>query len=158
MTVEHKLHYSQQLSLPREEVFRFFADAANVGQITPPELDFMILSPLPVEMRAGAEIRYRLRLFGVSFNWLSIISEWRPPDLFVDEQLEGPYQSWIHRHTFRDGVAGTTVMEDEVLYRLPAAPLGELAHPLVKAELERIFSYRQEKIRAILMHEATVNR
>jgi ligand-binding SRPBCC domain-containing protein len=74
-----------------------------------------------------------------------------PPHSFVDEQREGPYQSWVHRHSFSDGVDGSTIIEDEVHYRLPAVPLGELAYPLVRAQLERIFSYRQERVRAILV-------
>jgi len=150
--VDHKLHYSLQLPRPRGEVFSFFADAANLARITPPELDFTILTPLPIDVKKGAEISYRLQLFGVSFNWTSAITEWCPPDLFVDEQLKGPYQSWIHRHSFRDEADGSSVMDDEITFRLPVAPLGELAYPLVRAELERIFSYRQERVRAIFMH------
>jgi ligand-binding SRPBCC domain-containing protein len=41
-------------------------------------------------------------------------------------------------------------MEDDVTYSLPSQPLGELAHPLVRSQLERIFSYRQETILKIL--------
>ena len=153
MIVEHTLQYSLLLPLPREQVFSFFADAANLERITPPELKFAIISSLPIDMKKGAEINYRLQLFGVSFNWKSGIKEWCPPDFFVDEQLEGPYRSWIHRHSFRDGADGSTIIEDEVLYKLPVSPMGELAYPLVRAQLERIFSYRQDRVRAILLKE-----
>jgi ligand-binding SRPBCC domain-containing protein len=149
--VDHTLHYAMQLPLPRQEVFSLFSDAGNLERLTPPELKFCILTPLPIEMKAGAEIVYRLQLFGVSFRWKTGITVWNPPDLFVDEQLEGPYQTWIHRHSFRDGADGSTIIEDDVLYRLPAAPMGELAYPLVRAQLERIFKYRQERVRALLL-------
>jgi ligand-binding SRPBCC domain-containing protein len=151
--VDHKLHFSLQLPLPREAVFRFYADAANLGRITPPELEFAIITPLPIEIRQGTEIEYRLKLFGVPFDWKTVIREWCPPDLFVDEQLAGPYHTWIHRHSFRDGADCSTIIEDEILYRLPVAPLGELAYPLVSAQLHRIFSFRQEMVRAILLQE-----
>lgn len=151
--MDHKLQFSQELPLPRATVFSFYADAANLERITPAELKFAITSPLPVEMKKGAEIDYRLQLFGVPFNWKTVISVWSPPDLFVDEQLHGPYQRWSHRHTFRDGADGSTIIDDEVTYQLPASPLGELAYPLVRAQLERIFSYRQERVRAILLQE-----
>ena len=141
------------LPLPPEEVFPFFADASNLERITPPELNFAIMTPLPIEMCTGTVIDYRLSLFGVSFDWKTGITAWEPPDLFVDEQLAGPYRTWVHRHAFRNGADGSTVIEDHVTYRLPAYPLGELAYPLVRAQLERIFSFRQQRVREILLQQ-----
>jgi ligand-binding SRPBCC domain-containing protein len=45
-------------------------------------------------------------------------------------------------------------MEDDVSYALPSQPLGELAHPLVRRQLEKIFSYRQETILKLLQEQA----
>lgn len=131
-------------------VFRFFSEAANLGTITPPELEFQILNTTPVEMKVGAEIAYRLKLFGVPFNWKSRITAWAPPDYFIDEQIEGPYRLWIHRHSFRDGPSGGTIIDDDVRFLLPVAPLGEAAYPLVRKQLERIFAYRQQAVGSAL--------
>ncbi|ACM21198.1 SRPBCC domain protein [Geotalea daltonii FRC-32] len=150
---EHTLHYSQTLEFPRSCVFEFFAEAANLGTITPPELEFVILSKLPLEMKEGAEIAYRLKLFGVPFSWKSRIIAWSPPDFFVDEQVEGPYRLWIHKHSFRDGPNGTTIIDDDVRFRLPVAPMGEAAYPIVRKQLERIFIYRQQAVRSILLQK-----
>lgn len=144
------LRVSQRLPLPRAEVFAFFSDAGNLQRITPPELGFRILTPMPVEMRAGARIEYRLRLFGIPFGWRTRIEEWSPPDRFVDVQESGPYPLWVHTHTFRDDPDGFTVVEDEVRYRLPLSPLGDVAHPLVRRQLDRIFRYRHHAVAAIL--------
>ena len=148
--MRHTLRYSVELPLPQKEVFDFFADVANLQRITPPWLNFSIRTPLPIAMEVGAEIDFRLSLLGVPFAWKTEISAWQPPDMFIDRQIKGPYAEWIHRHTFRPAGEGRTVMEDDVTYSLPSQPLGELVHPLVHSQLEKIFSYRQETILKIL--------
>ena len=148
---EHLLTFSMTLPLPREQVFAFYCDAANLGRITPPELDFELLTPLPIVMARGTLIDYRLQLFGVLFRWTTEIGEWSPPDGFVDRQKAGPYRSWVHRHTFSVTADGGTLIADEVRFRLPLLPIGEAAYPLVRPELERIFAYRQQAIREILL-------
>lgn len=146
-----------QLPLPRNRVFPFFADAANLEKITPPELCFEILTPLPIEMGEGALIEYRLRILGIPFGWRTRISCWEPERLFVDEQVRGPYRLWEHTHEFHEQDGGT-VMRDRVRYELPLPPLGELAHPLVRRELERIFDFREGEVQRLFRASAREGR
>lgn len=135
---------------PRTEVFDFFADAENLELITPPELRFQILTPTPFRIKKGSLIDYKLRLRGIPIKWRTGITEWEPPLRFVDEQLSGPYRQWIHRHEFTEIDPVTTLIEDEVRYRLPLEPLGDLALFIVKRELKYIFDYRQEAVTKLL--------
>jgi ligand-binding SRPBCC domain-containing protein len=146
---EHVLRTETWLALPPEEAFAFFGEAENLQRITPPEMDFRIVTPRPIHMAPGAVIDYRLSLFRLPFTWRTEITEWDPPFAFVDTQLKGPYAQWIHRHAFR-AEAGGTVIEDVVRYRLPVPVLGEIAWPLVRLQLRRIFRYRQRRIAELL--------
>jgi ligand-binding SRPBCC domain-containing protein len=140
-----RLSTSLYVPHPHLEVFAFFAEAANLQRITPPWVDFRIVSPLPVAMRVGALIDYRLKVHGVPIRWRSIISAWDPPHLFVDEQLHGPYRRWVHTHRFR-AVPGGTVVEDEVDF---AAPFGwPIERLFVQRDVRAIFLHRQQAILA----------
>ena len=146
----HRLVDRLELPLPIDRVFAFFSEAANLERITPPELGFRIVTPPPIEIRLGTLIDYQLKLFGIPFGWQSEITAWDPPHAFADEARSGPYHTWIHRHRFEPTAAGTAIA-DEVTYRLPLWPAGDLALPLVRLQLGRIFRYRQAAVRRLLL-------
>lgn len=134
---------------PVEAVFDFFSKAENLNLITPPELHFKILTSLPVEMKKGALIDYKIKLNGIPFKWRTEITAWEPPFRFVDEQIKGPYKVWIHEHTFTQTPEGA-IIKDSVDY----IPKGGIFEPiihslLVRKKLEHIFDYRQNKLSLI---------
>lgn len=139
----YELRTEIRLPRPREEIFAFFADAGNLQAITPPWLHFRILTPMPLELKQGARLDYRLRLHGFPLRWKTEITVWDPPNRFVDEQIQGPYRLWVHEHTFEE-VEGGTRVTDHVLY---AVPFGALAHwLLVDRDVRAIFQYRAERL------------
>ena len=129
------------LPRPRDEVFRFFANAANLEALTPPSLHFRIVTP-DVTMRPGALIDYRLRLHGIPFTWRSEISLWEPPHRFVDEQRRGPYRRWVHTHTFEEERGGTLV-GDRVEFEVP---FERIVGWFVMHEVRKIFAFRREAL------------
>jgi len=146
----HVLTSEQRVGAGLQETFAFFSDAANLQALTPPFLHFSILTPLPIELRTGTLIEYRLGLMGLPLGWLTRIEEWEPNRSFTDVQLRGPYARWIHRHTFMPHGGGTSV-RDRVEYALPLAPLTNPARTLfVRPTLERIFAYRRSAIARLL--------
>ena len=143
---ERRLDTTLWLPVPREEAFEFFGRAENLERITPPWLRFQITSDLPIDMRAGAEIRYSLRLHGIPIRWRTEITNWEPAERFVDEQRQGPYRLWQHEHTFSDERGGTRI-DDTVRYAFTAGPIEPLVHRwFVAPDLERIFAFRHQAV------------
>ena len=142
---EHILEWKTAIPAPREVVFAFFSDAANLERLTPPSLGFRILTRPPIAMAEGTLIDYAIRLHGIPMRWRTRICNWDPPAGFIDEQIKGPYRKWVHQHTFEETLSGT-IMADRVCYALLFAPLGEVAFPLVCSKLQKIFAFREKAI------------
>jgi len=144
--MRHVFEQEQLVRRTRGEVFAFFADAANLERITPATLHFEIRSPQPIAMRAGAIIDYQLSLFGLRFQWRTLIESFDPEAGFVDVQTKGPYHTWRHSHEFSDAPGGTLV-RDRVEYEVPFGLFGELARRLfVARQIRRIFDFRRVAI------------
>ena len=134
------------LPRPRSEVFPFFADAHNLQSITPPWLRFHVLTPSPIDIKAGVRIDYQIRVHGLPLRWQSEITVWEPPYRFVDEQRRGPYRRWIHEHRFVERDGGT-LCSDSVRYAVLGGWLMERL--FVRRDVERIFAFRQTRLTEI---------
>lgn len=141
----NSLHRETVVPASLAETFAFFADPSNLERLTPEWLNFTILSPNPIVMRAGVHIDYRIRLYGLPIPWRSRIELWEPGVRFVDRQVLGPYRWWHHEHRFEMADRGTRVVDDvEYLPRI-----AWLTSALVRRDLERIFAYRHDALTAI---------
>ncbi|MEN9722052.1 MAG: hypothetical protein RJB38_38 [Pseudomonadota bacterium] len=139
----------QWIPAPLSQVFEFFSSAHNLERITPPWLNFEVLTHADHKIEAGSLIDYRLRIHGVPVRWRTLIESWDPPRSFVDTQLKGPYSKWHHTHTF-EPLASGVLIEDRVRYRVPLAALGRVvAGAWVRRDVQQIFDYRKKVIREI---------
>jgi ligand-binding SRPBCC domain-containing protein len=138
-----------------DRTFSIFEEPYNLAKITPASLKFQVTSKERVEMRKGAEIEYTISSLGLPMHWKTLIVEYEPPFLFVDEQAKGPYSLWRHRHTFMPTAEGVLV-GDHVEYALPLGPLGQLTHAIVvRRQLEAIFRFRQQQLGKLLGGKTT---
>jgi Uncharacterized conserved protein len=138
------IHLHRETIVPEclERTFAFFSDAANLERLTPPWLNFRIITPPPIVMREGTLIDYRIVLHGLPIPWRTRIDVWEPGVRFVDRQTIGPYRWWRHEHRFEAVADGTRVIDD-VEFR---PRVHWVSGWMVKRDVERIFAFRQEAL------------
>lgn len=149
----HQLKKELELTVGLKEAWDFLSNPYNLQKITPDYMGFEIRTAgLPEKVYPGLMISYWVRPFlGLKMNWLTEITHVREPHYFVDEQRAGPYALWHHEHHLTPSTNGV-VMSDLISYKLPAGPLGDLAHSLfVKRQLEDIFHYRELALEKLKM-------
>ncbi|MBW2011475.1 MAG: hypothetical protein JRI32_07495 [Deltaproteobacteria bacterium] len=95
-------------------------------------------------------MNYKLRLYGFPLRWQLKIANWDPPYQFIDEQIRGPFRLWRHTHRFREE-NGATIIEDHLHYALRFWPMGEIASPLVRAQVKWLFRYRKQAVQDALL-------
>jgi ligand-binding SRPBCC domain-containing protein len=147
------LHAEQLLPVDIQTAWAFFSSPNNLVLITPPEMDFIPLTPMAdgAEIYPGMLIDYKVKpLLGIPLRWQTGIMSVEKPHRFTDSQLKGPYRIWEHTHIFTQTDNGV-LMKDEVKYQLPFGPLGSFAHALlVRKKLQALFRYRKAAIERLL--------
>jgi len=140
----HFLTTTTVINKPLSEVFEFFSNAENLNKITPPDMQFKILTPLPIIIKKGTLIDYKIKVNGIPLNWQTEITEFEVNKRFIDKQLKGPYRVWIHEHTFEEK-DGKTIMNDHVQFLSPGWFLEPIINKLfIEKKVKGIFAYREK--------------
>ena len=144
------MHCHQQLPITLDEAWAFISNPGNLSVITPPDMNFTIISPTSNAIYAGQLIEYKVSPFkGIAVDWVTEITHVSDRQFFVDEQRFGPYAFWHHKHFLKE-IPGGVEMDDIIHYKLPMGPIGGMFNPLiVKPKLTKIFEFRKQKLTAL---------
>jgi len=145
------LERQQRVTASVEQAWAFLQNPANLDRITPPDLQFRIVTDVPAIMHNGLIVEYRITipLLG-THTWVTEIKHIREGLSFVDEQRLGPYRFWYHYHEIRQQNYGVLLI-DQVFYQPPFGLLGQLLHRFyISKTLERIFEYRRQRLNKFL--------
>ena len=133
------------------EAWSLLKNPANLDLITPKDLQFNIVSPVPEVMFDGLIVEYRIKIpwFGLQ-TWIAEIKHIKEMYSFVDEQRIGPYKFWYHYHQI-DEKDDRIKLTDRVYYEVPYGIFGKILHFFfIRKTLKRIFDYREEKLAELL--------
>jgi len=140
----YQLIKTQKLPVGISEIWDFISSPANLKEITPKHMGFIVTSNSGEDkMYPGMIITYKVSPFlGIKLNWVTEITHVKDFEYFVDEQRIGPYTMWHHQHKI-EAIEDGVLMTDIVTYQPPMGLLGALANSLlIRNQLQQIFDYR----------------
>lgn len=132
------------VAAPVAAVFAFHERDDALPRLSPPFPPVRVVSR-EGGIRTGARVDLRIG----PIRWLAAHTVYDPPRLFVDEQVEGPFATWVHRHEFEAVDATTTRLTDRVTFTLPGGPVvNALFGRLAALSLVPMFRHRHAATKA----------
>jgi len=143
-----KYHHRFQVNAKLASVTEFHTRAASMAAITPPPIIIQMKSA-PTTLAEGDVMDFTMWLGLFPIRWLARIQDVSSTG-FTDQQLEGPFAEWVHRHIFMAVDEQTSVILDEVDLRLRSHPFWWLVGMAMWLGLPLLFAYRAWKTRRML--------
>jgi ligand-binding SRPBCC domain-containing protein len=129
---------------PVAQVFGFHEREDALPRLSPPFPPVRVVSR-EGGIRPGARVDLRIG----PIRWRALHTDYEKDRLFVDEQIEGPFASWVHRREFEAVDAQTTRLTDHVTFTLPGGPIvNALFGRPVALSLVPMFRYRHRATKA----------
>jgi ligand-binding SRPBCC domain-containing protein len=94
------------------EVSDFHSDTRALKRLTPPPVIVQIHSAQP--LGEGSVSEFTMWMGPVPVRWTARHRDVEQPGGFTDEQLSGPFKTWVHRHRFEQVEADVCEITDEI--------------------------------------------
>ncbi len=140
-----RFEFSSELPVSAAEAYAWHVRPGALERLVPPWESVRL-----VDRRGGLEngqVILEVGIGPVRTRWVARHREVVPGRQFVDEQVEGPFERWVHTHLFEPIGHHTCRYVDRIVYRLPFGPVGALGQRVVDARLRRSFRYRHATVR-----------
>jgi ligand-binding SRPBCC domain-containing protein len=137
---------SNIFNVPVATLFAFHEREDALQLLTPPFPPVRIIS----KSAPGLVIGTRIELQVGFFHWVAIHTAYQQNVLFIDEQAQGPFARWIHRHEFEDLGGTRSRLTDRIDFTLPGGSAINFCFGwMVLLGLGRVFKYRHQVTRAL---------
>ncbi len=145
---------SSLVNVPVKDLFNWHRNPGALERCSPPWDPVEVLES-DGSIDPGSRVLLRMKAGPVSYRWLAEHKELNDNKSFTDEQLEGPFTLWRHKHLFETVDKRSSRLTDRIEYRLPfTGLLNNLPFMNINKKLERIFGYRHRLIRGDLKSHA----
>jgi ligand-binding SRPBCC domain-containing protein len=141
-------HHRFRVQASVDRVAEFHRRAASMAAITPPPI-IVKIHDAPHVLNDGDRMNFTMWIGPLPVYWEAQI-EAPSLDGFTDRQLRGPFQHWVHRHTFLAVDEHTTEVVDEVELDLRRHPFWWLVGLSMRLGLPLLFAFRAWKTRRML--------
>lgn len=133
-------------------MFAWHQSAGALKTLVPP-WEPVEVEKAPASLADGETAVLMLRLGPMKLRWVArhrdFMDRGDEGGEFTDEQVSGPFASWVHRHIVSRVGPARCVLEDRIEYKLIGGWLAEfLAGWYVRRKLVRMFEYRHKATRA----------
>lgn len=141
------------IDAPIELVFNFHLDLNNLLRISPEEANLQIFHA-PQKIEEGAKVGLFVKFGPVTTTMETVIERLVPPNLFVDKQVGGFFEKWIHTHKFEAITSSKTKLTDTIEYTMPMGIFGKVfGGGIAHSKIESIFRHRAKMTKQILEDE-----
>ena len=139
---ETTLTFRSQIAAPAADVLAWHGNPGAFERLTPPWMDVRVLEAVG-GIAPGDWKRLRVAAGPIGVSWTLVHRAADDGTGFVDEQKDGPFQSWRHEHRFLSDGPERSVLEDRITYQLPFGSVGQLvAGRQVERRLDDLFRFR----------------
>jgi len=142
--------HSSLIDAPINKVFAFHEREDVLQILSPPFPRIQILERMG-GIQVGSRVTLQLQAGPIKTRWVAQHTEFIQDRLFVDEQVSGPFRSWVHRHQF-ESVGKQTRLTDSVTFSMYGGKVLEaVAGRFVLSQLRKTFAYRHDATRKMML-------
>ncbi|HVN09481.1 MAG TPA: TIGR01777 family oxidoreductase [Patescibacteria group bacterium] len=139
----HKFSMRTEITSPAGDVFAWLTRPGAFERLTPPWEPVRTLARTGKAPEPGSRTIFEVRVGPSWRRWEAEHTAFEAGRMFRDEQISGPFASWVHTHTVEPTGPATCALQDEIEFALPLGALGSaLGAAYVRRRMERGFAYR----------------
>lgn len=138
------------VACPLEQAFEFFIRPANAAKLSPPNMGLQFIDA-PEVLTAGSRLEFKIQGFGQVQTLVHEITTFVEPTHFVEQQVQGIFDQWVHEHLFQLVATGEVLITDRINFEPPSGLMGLILNrKRIQDHLEEGFYHRHEKLKKFL--------